>query len=93
MHVFPSKTMGNAQDTIDKVSNTWILTETEPEKEMVVLLEDETRGSVYQEKFEYPLVPFNCTSALFSPFSGYRKGISKERKLRERDQTQRATIS
>lgn len=62
--------MGDVQDARDKVSNTWILKETEPEIEMVVLLRKETMGSVYQEKFEYPLVPFNCISALFSPFFG-----------------------
>lgn len=46
--------MGDVQDARDKVSNTWILKETEPEIEMVVLLRNETMGSVYQEKFEYP---------------------------------------
>lgn len=71
--------MGDVQDARDKVSNTWILKETEPEIEMVVLLRNETMGSVYQEKFEYPLVPFNCISALFSPFLGFRKRIREER--------------
>lgn len=40
--------MDDAQDARDKVSNTWILKETEPEIEMVVLLRNETMGSVYQ---------------------------------------------